>query len=394
MLKLASILAFSLALPALALGGDDAPASATRAAQPGFLEQLDAAVGELVAKARPSVVQVVIRRSLAVADAAARQSDQVSTSGVIWSAEGHIVSLGGVFENTDAIEVTLASGQTLPAELVNTDEDTGIAVLKVNPAAAREPLQPVRLGSAKDLRPGSLVVAISNPFGLPGSAALGNVAGIDRVVKRGRMQLTDVLQISTPVNPGDPGGLLANARGELVGIVASTYERSLFDAEAVGKIARELAKFGENLFKRPGAEGELRKAAGAEEARFAGPSGPFTAQGIGFALPVEQVKAVVDRLRATPLAERGYLGVQVVPLESPAAGVAIVGVKEGSPAQKAGLRHHDIVLSYDGHEVGSMRDFKRLVLDSPVGRAIKIEVQRGDARVSVEAVLEPRGKKP
>lgn len=396
--RAAAIAALLLALGtgATAVGQDqNQPAPQAPARPPSLLEQLDDAVCAVVERARPSVCQVLVRRSIEIEGAV--QRDQVGISATIWSPDGYIVSLGRAFESADAIEVVLASGEARPAELIGTDEDTGLALLKIDPAGLKAPLRPAPLGTSKTLRPGSIVVAVSNPFGLPGSAALGNVAGVKRVVKRGRMALTDVLQISTPVNPGDPGGLLANCRGEVVGIVASTYERSVFDSEALGKIYRDILRFGEGIFGKP-APDELRRLGNRDDgARYAGPaSGGLVAppQGIGFAVPIDQAKEVVDRLKAGPLAERAYLGVQVVPAETGPGKITIVGVKEGSPAEKAGLRQFDIVLKYDGREVTTMRDFKRFVLDSPIGRAIKIEVQRGDARVSIDAVLETRSKKP
>jgi S1-C subfamily serine protease len=204
--------------------------------------------------------------------------------------------------------------------------------------------------------------------------------------------IADVLQITCPVNPGDPGGLLANARGEAVGIVASTYERSLFDPEALGRIYRDVVRFGEGIFGKP--PDDQRRAAAVDESRFAGAAGPFGGQGIGFAIPIDQVREVVDRLRAGPLADRAYLGIQVVAIEEPQGGVAVVGVREGSPAEKAGLQQWDVVLRYDGHGVATLRDFKRLVLDTPIGRSVELEVLRGESRLSVKAVLERRPRKP
>jgi serine protease Do len=129
----------------------------------------------------------------------------------------------------------------------------------------------------------------------------------------------------------------------------------------------------------------------ADEARFAGANGPFGGQGIGFAIPIEQAREVVERMKAGPLSERGYLGVQVVSLEGPEKGVVVVGVKEGGPAEKAGLKQHDVVVRFAGKAVETAREFKRLVLEAAVGKEIEIEVRRGDASATVKAVLEKRG---
>jgi len=396
----------------------------------GFLEQYDAAVTDVAARVRPSVVQVLVRRVLPVdvKEGGAQESlrDQVATSGVVWSADGYILSLGRAFESADAIDVVLsgapaagrdaseargsseapAASVTRRAELIGTDDETGLALLRIDPKGAAPggeapgaaapttalaPLTAIALGSAQALKVGSLVVSVGNPFGLQGSVSVGHVSGLHRAVKRGQRGLSDVIQITTPVNPGDPGGLLADARGRAVGIVASTYERASLDPDALGKVYRDILKLGEGLFQRPPTE-ELRRLMRSDEARFAGGEGPTGAQGIGFAIPIDEARAVVDRLKAGPLSERGYLGVQVIGLEAPQTGVAVVGVKEGSPAEKAGLRQHDVVTRFGGKAVPTTRDFKRLVLEAPVGVVVEIEVRRGEAVETVKAILEKRGK--
>jgi serine protease Do len=361
---------------ALALAGPARGQEPPRPAQ-SILEQIEQALCDAVDKARPSVAQVVVRRTLELEAGTVR--DQVVMSGVIWSADGHIVSLGRAFDGADAIEVVLASGESRPAELVGTDDDTGVALLRMKVDGLKSPLMPATLGAAKGIRAGAFVIAISNPFGLPGSAAIGNVAGTSRRVKRGSLALAEVLQITTPVNPGDPGGLLANSRGEMIGIVASTYERST-ESDAFSRIYQEVNEIARKLSKPR------------DEARFAGGASPFGAHGIGFALPVEQAREAVDRIKAAPRAPAGYLGVTVERSEGDE-GVAVVGIREGSPAAKAGLQQNDILLRFDGRPIASLKDLKRLLVETPVGKPIELEVRRGDAKMAVRATLELREKK-
>lgn len=385
--RLLSTLALALALAAPLARAQERP-------PPSVLEQLERALGDAIDRARPSVVQVQIRRTLAGEEGVRR--DHVATSGVVWSAGGDIVSLGRAFEAADSVEV-LIGAEARPATVVGTDDDTGLALLKIDPAGLKTPLRPAALGVSKTLRPGAFCVAVTNPFGLAGSASVGNIAATDRTVRRGRMALAGVLQITNPVNPGDPGGLLANGRGELVGIVASTYERSLVDSDALGKIYRDVVRFGEGLFGKPAPE-DLRRLVRGDEARFQG--GPMGTQGIGFAIPVDQAREVVERLKAHPTASRPWLGVQVVDSANVAPGapsreyVVVVGVKEGSPAEKAGLKQGDEVSALDGQEITHMYDLRRIIQRAKVGREIELRIRRGEAVSTVRIVLEARGEKP
>jgi S1-C subfamily serine protease len=399
-----SILVWLILGAGAALGQEAAPPAA-----PNPLEQLEEAVTKVVDGVRPSIVQVTVRRSFEL-EGGRRATDAVATSGIVWSADGHIVSLGRAFGGAESIEVALASGEKRVAALVGIDDETGIALLRIDTAGLREPLRPAPLGSAKRLRAGSIVVSVTNPFGLQGSAALGTVAGRDRVVRRGELALADVLQITTPVNPGDPGGALADARGEVVGIVASTYERHSPDLAALSRTYREFMKIGEALLGKQGPEmieRALREALGREregapgEARFQGSLSPFGGQGIGFAIPVDQARAVVERLKAEGKIERAWLGVQVVTLDpivkaqlelSRASGVAIVGVVAGGPAEKAGLRQFDVVLRFAGRDVADLAEFKKMVLEAPPGKPVTIEVLRKSERISFEVVPAVRGQ--
>lgn len=399
-------LVVAAAAPALAQEPPPPAPPPAVATAPGPLEALERAVCDVVDRVRPSVVQVTLRRGPA---------DAVATSGIVWSADGHVVSLGRAFESADALEIVLSSGEKRAADLLGTDEETGIALLKLDVAGLREPLRAAPLGSSARLRPGSIAISISNPFGLPGSAALGTIAGRDRIVRRGRLALTDVLQITTPVNPGDPGGALADVRGEVVGIVASTYERPIVDPETFAKVSAELQKVGETLLGKDAQE-SVRKAVetlvassrarGPAEARYAGTLAPFAGQGIGFAIPIDQARAVVERLKTEGKVVRGWLGVDVTTLEAldpmlrahlaPAVerGVIVVGVREASPAERGGLRRYDVVVRYAGRDVADARELKRLVLETPPGRAVTVDVVRGGERRAVEVTPVARASWP
>jgi S1-C subfamily serine protease len=397
----ALLAALGLALSGVAAAEENPPAPPP--ANP--LEALERAVCDVVDRVRPGVVQVSVHRTF-VAEGGREDRDLVATSGIVWSADGLVVSLGRAFETAESIEVALPSGEKRPADLVGTDDETGLALLRIDPAGLREPLRAAPLGSSKSLRAGSIVVAVSNPFGLVGSASVGTIAGRDRVVRRGQLALADVLQITTPVNPGDPGGALANARGEVVGVIASTYDRPFLDYETMNKLYQDALRLGERFFGKSAQEGlrALRDASGTrkaqDEARFAGQGSPFGGQGIGFAIPIDQARSVVERLKNAGKVERGWLGVQVVAIDplvrsqlqlKDEAGVLVVGVKEGSPAEKGGLRQYDILTRYAGREVADLREFRRMVLETAPGTAVKVEVLRAGERRTIELTPAARG---
>lgn len=383
-----------LALSGLVARAEEGPPAPPPPPNP--LEQLERAVFDVVDRVRPAVCQVTVHRSFA-GEGGRPEKDVVATSGIVWSKDGLVVSLGRAFESAEAIEVALASGEKRPAELVGSDDETGLALLKIDPAGLKAPLEAAPLGSSKKLRAGSIVIAVTNPFGLAGSASIGTVAGRDRVVRRGQLALTDVLQITTPVNPGDPGGALANARGEVIGIVASTYDRPFLDYETMNRVYQDIARFGERFFGKNAQEAlrALREASGGrrDEARFAGQGSPFAGQGIGFAIPIDQARAVVEKLMNAGKVERGWLGVQVTGLDplvraqlhlKDESGVLVVGVKEGSPAEKGGLRQYDILTRYGGRDVSDLREFRRMVFETAPGKVVTVEVLREGARQAIE----------
>ncbi len=364
------------------------------------LERLERATIALIERVRPCVVAVVVKRSVGLDG----REDRLAMSGVVWDAAGHIVSVGGVFDGADAIEVHLPAGELRPATLVGVDEDTGIALLRTDPKG----LAPATIGDSGALRTGSIVVAVGNPFGLASSASLGNVSGTHRIVTRGRRGSADVIQTTTSVNPGDPGGVLANVRGQAVGIIASTYDRGFIDLEALEQMAREVARLG-GLLGRPGGHdgGGSGAAPGAREVPAATPAArprfsgnPFGTAGIGFAIPTNAVKPVVERLLAEGKVERPVLGVRVFPIDASLKaklglpserGVVVVDVVEGGPAEKVGLRRYDVILEYGGREVVSTEGLKGWVLESRPGQAVTLKVLREGSTLELSVTLGKRG---
>jgi serine protease Do len=390
------VIAAALVAPtaAFAQGGAAEPAPGN------ILEQISQATESAAARVGPSVVQILVER-LVVVPPARPVRETILSSGIIWDNKGHVVSLGTIFETADSVTVTLPGGKNVAAHVVAVDAETGLALLSLAPetaAGGMPTLQPAALGRSSVLRPGSVIVQVSHPFGLKGSVSLGTVAGTDRVLKRGKRALVGALQITTAVNPGDPGGALVNPRGEVVGIVASAYERGLDTAELV-RMYESLLRVGEDMIERAsGKEGQTDpkgkgQKARQEPPRFAGGRSSLGGQGIGFAVPIDMARPIVERMIAKKVNDRSWLGLQVLEVDdslvrrlglSQTGGMLVVGVVERGPAERGGLRRNDQLVKYGGEAIGSLDHFMVLIKAAPVGTAVAVEVIRDQKRVTLE----------
>lgn len=239
-------------------------------------------------------------------------------SGVIVDAnEGHILTNHHVVRNADEIFVILEDKRKLEAEVVGSDPDTDVAVLKVK----AKNLTAIPLGNSDDMQVGDYVLAIGNPFGLSHSVTSGIVSALGRS-GLGLEGYEDFIQTDAPINPGNSGGALINLRGELIGINTAIYTRS-----------------GGNM-------------------------------GIGFAIPVNMAKAVKDQLLEHGEIKRGRIGVQIQDVSPEIAealdlerltGALVAQVTEDSPADKAGIETGDIITHFNGTEVKSSAHLKNLV---------------------------------
>lgn len=235
-------------------------------------------------------------------------------SGVIVDAtRGLVLTNNHVIQNADEVSVTLHDGRIMPAELVGTDPDTDVALIKIKP----ERLTALSLANSDQLRVGDFVVAVGNPFGLGQSATSGIVSALGRSGLRG-LGYQNFIQTDASINPGNSGGALVNLRGELVGINTAIFSPS-----------------GGNV-------------------------------GIGFAIPANLARNVMNQLMAFGEVQRGTLGVQsqdlnpqlarALKLPETATGAVIAQVVPDTPAQKAGLREGDIVTAIAGKPIRNAQD--------------------------------------
>jgi serine protease Do len=258
---------------------------------------------------------------------------QGAGSGFIVDPSGLVVTNNHVIGNATRVVVSLQDGQEYQARVVGADELTDLAVLRVD---AGKQLPHVAWGGSAAMRVGNWVLAAGNPFGLGGSITAGIISARGRDIGAGPFD--DFIQTDAPINPGNSGGPLFNAAGEVIGINTAIYS----------------------------------------------PSG--ASAGIGFAVPSDLARPVIDQLARGGRVERGWLGVAVqdmVPEEgtrgrgaTTARGVLISGVERGSPAARAGLRAGDQVVAINGDRVDTSRVLVRNIAAVAPGQTVRLSVLR------------------
>jgi serine protease DegQ len=269
-------------------------------------------------------------------------------SGVIVAPEGYLLTNHHVIENATEIEVQLTDGRGVQAKVVGSDPETDIAVLKIDLPG---PLPVMRLGDVRALRVGDAVLAIGNPFNVGQTVTAGIVSALDRTGAGSQFQ--NFIQTDAAINPGNSGGALVDASGALVGINTAIFSRS-----------------GGN-------------------------------QGIGFAVPVDTARSVMEQIVAGGQVRRGWIGVEPreltpelvesLKLES-TSGVLIAGVLQDGPAQRAGVRPGDVVVQIGERPVRVASDLFAAVAALEPGSKAPVVVQRGRERVSLDVEVGDRSR--
>jgi S1-C subfamily serine protease len=312
-----------------------------RAYQPDDSELLDAysrAVVDAAERVSPAVVNIEVRTP--VRNGRSRSEGLGSGSGFVFTPDGFVLTNSHVVERASEVRVTTLDGANYAATMVGDDPDTDLAVLRIHAPN----LAPASLGDSSALRPGQIAIAIGNPFGFQFSVTAGVVSALGRSLRsRSGRLIESVIQTDAALNPGNSGGPLVNARGDVVGVNTAVIA---------------------------------------------------PAQGICFAVAVNTAKFVAGRLIKDGMIRRAAIGIaaQTVPLHrrlvrlhnlSVSSGVLVESVAPSGPAGEAGLRPGDVIIGFGGAPVGGVDDLHRLLAGDLEAGPQPLDVLRGSARETI-----------
>jgi len=314
-----------------------------------LLKEVTPAVVNIATKGHEAVNPLyndpLFRRFYNVPEGAEERETQAAGSGVIIDAKaGYVVTNNHVIEKADEIVVTLKDNRQLKAKLVGTDPETDIAILKVEP----KNLTALEIGDSDALQVGDFVIAIGNPFGLGQTVTSGIVSALGRT-GLGIESYENFIQTDASINPGNSGGALINLRGELIGINTA----------------------------------------------IVGPSGGNV--GIGFAVPINMARSVIQQLIAHGEVKRGRLGVEVEDLTPDIAealhidapgGAVIRRVAPDTPARRAGLQAGDVIIAIDGTPVQNSSDLRNRVGLTAVGQTIRLTIVHHGSQQEISIQVE------
>jgi len=283
------------------------------------------------------------QRGMPGEDNGAEQEFQAVGSGFVISEDGYVVTNNHVVENAEEINVVMQDGTQYEATIKGVDPKTDLALLKVK---ADKPLPYVELGDSDRAKVGEWVVAVGNPFGLGGTVTAGIVSARGRDIHSGPFD--DFIQIDAPINRGNSGGPLFDNQGRVIGVNTAIYSPT-----------------GGNV-------------------------------GIGFAIPSNMAKDIIADLKANGKVARGWLGVQIQPVTEEIAesldlkekhGALVAGVEPGSPAEHAGIKRGDVIVSMNGEKLDDFKDLPRLVAKAKAGNESTFEVERQGKTRNIEVKI-------
>ena len=268
-----------------------------------------------------------------------------SGSGFILTADGYVLTNYHVIESSSSISVTLYDGKSYDATLIGYDESSDIAVLKID----AEGLTPVVLGDSDNLNVGDSVVAIGNPLGeLSFSLTSGAVSALNREITLSNSVTMNLIQTDCAINSGNSGGALFNLYGEVIGIT---------------------------------------------NAKYSGSGSGASIDNIGFAIPINHVRGIVESIIENGYVAKPYIGVTVSDVSEETmgyglpAGAAVKAVSEDSPAEKAGLQVNDIITAVNGKEISGRTGLSEAVSAASVGDTLTLTVYRQGKTISVNVTV-------
>src|SRR5574341_55429 len=269
-------------------------------------------------------------------------------SGVIVDANGVIITNNHVVNKADDIKVVLSDKREFKAKLIGTDTKTDVAVVKIEATG----LPVIPCADSDQLEVGEFVLAVGNPFGLTQTVTMGIVCAVGRA-SMGIAEYEDFIQTDAAINPGNSGGALVNTRGELVGINTAIFSQS-----------------GGNM-------------------------------GIGFAVPSNMARSILEQLTKTGKVVRGWLGVSIQELSpelasqfgvSEAKGVLVSDVLDESPAKRAGFERGDVIVEFDGKPVENPTQLRNLVAQTVIGKKVAVKFIREKRTKTLEVTIAEQPK--
>lgn len=269
--------------------------------------------------------------------------EQSLGSGVIASSDGYIITNNHVIEKAEEIKVSLSDKRDFKGKLIGSDPKTDIAVIKID----AKNLPTIPWGDSDKLKVGEFVLAVGNPYGLNQTVTMGIISAVGRA-NVGIADYEDFIQTDAAINPGNSGGPLVNIRGEIIGINTAIFSRT----------------------------------------------GGY--QGIGFAVPSNMAKSVMEQLIKKGKVIRGWLGVSIQEINTELArefglkdlkGALVGDVTPQSPASKAGIKKGDVILNYNGKVVDNVGNLRNMVAQTPAGTRVKLRIVRNKKEMEVEAVI-------
>ena len=273
-----------------------------------------------------------------------RQRPRSATgSGFVLDKEGHIVTNNHVVDGAEEITVRLWNRKEYKAEIVGTDPDTDLAVIKID--APEDELRPVTLGNSDELKVGQFAIAMGSPRGFEGSLSFGHISALGREnLNLPGLRFQNFIQTDAAINPGNSGGPLTNIEGEVIGINVAIV---------------------------------------------------WGAESLGFAIPVNMAKQIVPELISKGRVTRGYLGVEIRDARAFAEaldlpddeGAFVLRVRPGTPAYEAGLQRYDVIRGIDGETVSTTNDVIRRVSSLPPGTDVTLDVWRDGQRQEIVVKL-------
>jgi Do/DeqQ family serine protease len=272
------------------------------------------------------------------------QRERAIGSGVIVSQDGYVLTNNHIVTNSSDIKVNLTDGRTLPAKLVGADKPSDLALLKIEATG----LSPIALGNSEVVQVGDVVLAVGNPLNLGQTVTMGIISAKGRSTSAGSGSYEDFLQTDAPINHGNSGGALVDMKGQLVGITSQILSPS---------------------------DGNI---------------------GIGFAIPVNMARSVMDQLKTGGTVHRSQLGVTVQQLTSDLAetmgvkqtGGAIIGsIEPGSAAERAGLKRGDVIVSFNGSPVRDTNTLRNRVAETKPGSNASVVIARDGREQTVNVTL-------